>query len=262
MPKENSGSFIITDIKKYKNSVKLLFKDNQSLLISGDDYVSSYYYVGKELSLDDIAYLNKSKERQKLYKYAYTIALNNRYTEAKLRDKLHLKSKDKEVIDKIIDKLKNIHLIDDIEFVKDFVSLENDKHYGYKKIISDLLEKGISKEYLSSIEVNTTLEREKALYWLEKGENKYTKYNTNKKKALFYNFLLQKGFSNEIAKEVTNKLKPASLEDNESLCKKEYEKVKTRLIKKYKGKVLKEKIIASLLSKGYSIKDIMKVMED
>lgn len=261
MPNENTGN-LITAIKVAKNSVKITLSNSDTLVVSHDDYVSNYYFVGKELTNKEIETLKSSMQDKAVYDYAYKLLANGRYTEYKLREKLKFKTKNKELIDRVINKLKDIHLIDDISYIEDFVEQETSKHYGHKKIINDLLIKGISKESLQDIPVNPSVERENALYWLKIGENKYAKYNSNKKKSLFYNFLISKGFSNEIAKEVTNKLSATSEKENFTLCKNDYKKAKNRLIKKYQGRELKEKTIASLLSKGYSMKEIIKVMEE
>ena len=44
------------------------------------------------------------------------------------------------------------------------------------------------------------------------------------------------------------------------LLKRDYELVKTRYSRKYKGRELREKILAALLRKGYKGKDIFKMM--
>ena len=81
------------------------------------------------------------------------------------------------------------------------------------------------------------------------------------KKSHTYNAYISLGFSKEIASEMTNLVKSDSPKDEYEKLYKDYKKIKTRLERKYKDKELKQKIIQSLLSKGYKINEIMKLME-
>ena len=58
-----------------------------------------------------------------------------------------------------------------------------------------------------------------------------------------------------------DKVKDSNQKDELAKLKVDYQKAKTRLSRKYQKKELKQKIIASLLSKGYRMNDILKVIE-
>ena len=59
---------------------------------------------------------------------------------------------------------------------------------------------------------------------------------------------------------MTSKIKSPNKSDELSKLKSDYIKTKTRLERKYKGKELRQKILSSLLTKGYKMNDILKVI--
>ena len=59
---------------------------------------------------------------------------------------------------------------------------------------------------------------------------------------------------------MTSKIKEANYKDELDKLKLDYQKAKSRLERKYKGKELRQKILSSLLAKGYKMNDILKVL--
>lgn len=59
---------------------------------------------------------------------------------------------------------------------------------------------------------------------------------------------------------MTSKVKEANSKDELVKLKVDYQKTKDRLSRKYKGKELKQKVMSSLLSKGYRLNDVIKVI--
>ena len=57
-----------------------------------------------------------------------------------------------------------------------------------------------------------------------------------------------------------NKINKPNQKDELDKLKLDYQKAKTRLERKYKGKELRQKILSSLLTKGYKLNDILKVL--
>ena len=137
----------------------------------------------------------------------------------------------------------------------------NSLNYGKNKIIHKLSDKGIFDETINKIEFPVSIEKKKASNILNKLEKKYEKYNYSQKKSHIYNAYLQLGFDNDIASEMINKIKESSpIEENEKL-KSDYQKVKIRLERKYKGQELRQKIIQNLMQKGYRLNDIIKIVK-
>ena len=58
-----------------------------------------------------------------------------------------------------------------------------------------------------------------------------------------------------------NKINPPKAKEENDKLEKDFIKVETRLKNKYQKKELKQKIISSLLTKGYKLKDIISILE-
>ena len=123
---------------------------------------------------------------------------------------------------------------------------------GPRKIEEELVKKGVaSDDYLLALEeYNTSLEKEK----IEKLISKKIKSNHNKSaKVLKQKLQLDlnnNGFSKDIIKEILNS---TTIEENNDIAKKEYEKYYKKLSKKYSGKELEYKLKQKMYSLGFNI---------
>ena len=180
----------------------------ESFLLSYNDF--ERYKIHNEMTIDDELYthlLNISK-----FTEAFEISLNflsyKLRTEKEIITKLKSKKFSIEIIDEVIAKLKNLDLLDDYNYAKIFI---NDKinltNYSKRRIINDLYQKGIDKriyeDYLENV-FGYNMELDKATQIVE------TKINIWKEKHEGYDlknkivtFLLQKGFSYDVAKQVS-----------------------------------------------------------
>ncbi|MDU1010042.1 regulatory protein RecX [Finegoldia magna] len=180
----------------------------ESFLLSYNDF--ERYKIHNEMTIDDELYthlLNISK-----FTEAFEISLNflsyKLRTEKEIITKLKSKKFSIEIIDEVITKLKNLDLLDDYNYAKIFI---NDKinltNYSKRRIINDLYQKGIDKriyeDYLEDV-FGYNMELDKATQIVE------TKINIWKEKHEGYDlknkivtFLLQKGFSYDVAKQVS-----------------------------------------------------------
>ena len=70
------------------------------------------------------------------------------------------------------------------------------------------------------------------------------------------------GFSRDIAKDMVEHIKTSSLKEENDKLKKDFDKTYLRLSKKYQKKELRNKLIQSLLQKGYKMNDILKIVEN
>lgn len=250
----------IVKIKKLKNKVNISLDNGSKLSIDKDTFTNFYLYEGKELDkkeYKDILELNNSS---KLLAYALKLRSKALYSEFKMREKLYKKDANKKEVDKVIKILKGYDLIDDIAYTQELVEYYNSLNYGENKIKTKLNDKGIFKEQIDKLKFPISIEKKKANNLLPKLEKKYSKYNVAQKKQHIYNAYLNEGFSRDIASELTNKIKEPNQKDELEKLKLNYQKTKTRLQRKYKGKELRQKILSSLLTKGYKLNDILKVL--
>ncbi len=251
----------ITKIKILKNKVKVYF-DKEMLELSKETYPNFYLYVGKDVSKKEFNEIKEYNNVSSLLTYALRIRNKVTYSEFKMREKLYNKGANKKEVDKVIKTLKSYDLIDDNAFTLDLVSYYDSLNYGKNKIISKLKEKGIFEENISKLKFSELGEIKKANNLLPKLEKKYDKYNYSSRKDHIYKAYIDLGFSSEIATSLSNKIKKSTPREEKEKLKKDYLRAKTRLMRKYKGNELKEKLYASMCLKGYKYSDINELMEE
>ena len=250
----------ITKIKILKSKVNISLDNGSKLSIDKDTFTNFYLYEGKDLSKEEYKNITELNSSSKLLQYALKLRSKALYSEYKMREKLYKKEASKKKVDKVIKILKSYDLIDDKAYALELVEYYNSLNYGENKIRTKLSDKGIFKEQIDKIKFPLSIEKKKANNLLAKLEKKYSKYNASQKKQHIYNAYLQEGFSIEIASEMASKTKESNQKDELTKLKVDYQKVKIRLERKYKGKELKQKILSSLLTKGYKLNDILKVI--
>ena len=250
----------ITKIKILKNKVNISFDNANKLSIDKEVFTNFYLYEGKELTKEEYKSILELNDTNKLLQYALKLRSKAIYSEYKLREKLYSKETSKRSVDKVIKILKGYDLIDDKAYASDLVEYYNSLNYGENKIKTKLSEKGIFKEIIDKMKFPISIEKKKANNLLPKLEKKYDKYNASSKKSHIYNAYILEGYSIDLASEMMSKIKSPNQKDELDKLKSDYLKTKTRLERKYKGKELKQKILSSLLTKGYKMNDILKVL--
>ncbi len=252
---------IIKRIKILKSKVSLAFDNGEKLSIDKEIYPNFYLYEGKDISSKELRQIQEYNNNAKLLQYALKIRSKALYSEYSMREKLYKKDASKRSVDHIIKVLKSYNLIDDLAYAQDLQEYYNSKLFGENKIRQKISDKGIFDKEISKLKFSISLEREKANKLLPKLEKKYEKYNHNQKKAHIYKAYIDYGYNPDIASNMVNKIKDVNDKEELAKLKNDYNKAKIRLGRKYQKKELKQKIINSLLSKGYKFSDILKIME-
>ena len=260
MPSVNTGKKI-TSIKYRKEVVVVKFSDQSKLEIPHDIYTSYYLYENKVLSEDKIEEITLKINTYKLLKYARNLLIKHAYTEKKIREKLYLKEASKAEVDEVIKQLKSAHLIDDKSYVEEYVNIAHKQGLGKNKIIAKLKEKGIFNENLRDLYFSDDEELKRAKTWIKKLEKRYMKYPYNARKEHIISALVNQGFDIDIASEATNEMSKIDEKYEYELLKIDFKKVYEKYSKKYEGYDLRNKIYASLISKGYMSRDISKILE-
>ena len=259
MPLENTGNKI-KSLKIFKDKVVIRYKDNK-LDIPKEVFTNFYLYEDRPISDKEINEIKNKIKLYELYKYARRIASKHLYSEYRLREKLYLKTTYKSEVDEVINKLKEIGLINDSLLVEQYVEECKAKKMGKNKINAKLYENGVFPELINQIYYDYNDEYLRARSLLNKLEKTYEKYNDRRKKDKIVTALISRGYDQDIAIKVSEEMTYSTKKDEEIKLKKDYQKVLTTYKKKYKGKELKEKIIMSLARKGYRINDINKILE-
>ncbi len=245
----------IKSIKK-KGSEYLIILDDETLKVNEEVLINNNILYSKKLSNKDI---KKIKEETVYYEnYSKALKMINRKMRSEKEIRKSLKDISKEEIDKIIDKLKEINLLNNEvyaeSYVNDKINLSLDGPYKIKKelelndIESEYIEKALEKFTQDLID-----EKLEKLINKKLKTNKDTEYIFKQKTALY---LLNLGYSKE---DINSHLENIKI-DNSNL-EKEMEKIYNKLKTKYEGYTLKNKLKQKLYLKGFNNDEINNFIE-
>ena len=260
MPSKSSGKTILK-VKVNKKNVVITFVDRLKLDCVKEVLASFYIYEGKTLSNKEIKEIEQFNATAELMRYALSLLRKGHYSEWKMREKLYAKEGKKPDVDRVIKSLKENDLINDKMLILDHIEYGNERNIGKNKIIQELLNKGFFMENIPSNAFSHNNEKRKAMNNLPKLERKYDKYAYEQKRQHIYKALLSLGFDNDIALEVISHIKSGKPKEEMDKLKKDFDKVYLRYQRNYEGYDLKNKVVASLRSKGYKLNEIMRMWE-
>lgn len=126
--------------------------------------------------------------------YAFNLIEKKRYTSNELEKKLEKKGF---IAKPIIDRLKELNYINDLEYAIDYKNKKENEGYGKYKILFQLKSKGISEDILSSLHFSDENLEEIFL-------RKLPKIKDNKKQKM-YAYLVNRGFESEKIKSLIYK---------------------------------------------------------
>ena len=245
-------------IKKYTkdkgNKYKVLIDDINYTLY--DDVIVKYSLLLKdEISEKELNAI--VEENDKLSSYYDSIKYITKKMRSKLEIKEFLRKKmiNEKVIDETIKKLEENHFLNEELFIKAYVNDQiNLTNNGKNKILKDLVKLGIDNDQASTYLDN--IDNEVFISKINKYVDK--KISTNKNSSIYMlknkimTDLINLGYEKSDIVEVLN-----SKEINDDEAKKrEYEKIKRSLEKKYSGDVLEYKIREKLYRKGFRSNEI------
>lgn len=242
----------IKKIVKINNKYKLVL-DNEVLITYDEIILKENLLYKKIISIDKLNSIKKETEVYNVYNKVVKM-ISKRYRslfEINLYLEKNVNDLDKNFI---INKLINNNLINDERYVKayiyDKVNLSKEGPLLIKKeLLKYNIDKKVIDKYINEIDINIIYNK------LEKLIKNKIKLNKGSKVTLYNKILLtyiEKGYDSSMIKEIFN-LNYIESKDNYI---KEYNKIKTRLEKKYSGKELNNKIIQKLYQKGYNNIDI------
>ena len=242
-------------------------RDNRyEVLIDGikvklyDDVIIKYELLRMK-EIDDDLFNEITKYNDKLDAYYRSL----KYITKKLRTEKEIEEylkKDftKKTIDETVKRLKENGYLNKELYLKSYLADQvNLGNYGPNKIKNNLIKLGFKEE-----EIKDTIETIDEDVWLEKirknvkkmiANNKSLSSNKLKEKIL-YNLSMM-GFYKWMIEDIINE---SEFKKTDDILKKEYEKAKSKFSKKYDGYELENKILGSLVTKGFYYDDVKKIM--
>lgn len=256
---EKNGK-VITNIEFAKKDITLYF-DKEKVVISKLAYDSTNLFIGKTMTLDELENLKDLSNYSKHLIYAYNLLAKRRYSELKIREKLIVKGASDSDANKVINKLKENGLIDDMSLIKDIIRSGNEKNLGKYKIITSLKNNGLSNGDLINM-FDERNEIEKAIHQLHKLESKYSNESYLKRTNHIFHQLQMLGFEVNVINEAMTEAKEKNENDEFLNLENDFKKAILRLEINSNDKLLKQKLIKALLGKGYEYNDIIVLWEE
>ena len=200
-------------------------------------------------------------EVDELFNLAVKRLIVRDYSPAKLKEYLLKKNKNKTLVDQVIKKLGKYQLLNEDELIERIIEYCDSKHYGYNRIILMLKDRQISLNKINNVKLDHQRETKEAIEQAKRLVKRYKKKNTVNLRQSVYSSLIRYGFSEDLASLESSKV--SNSPSNElNMLKLDYSKLISRYSLKLKGKELENKLVKSLLSKGYRINDIKKVIKE
>lgn len=245
----------VEEIKKMKSGKYKVTIDGEAITTYDDVILKNKILYQKEI--DDKTYMQIGIDS--IYYDNYHKALN--YILRKLRSTLEVRNYLEDLgtsdndTEKIINRLKEIGFINDLNYAKAYISdsiyLRNDGPYKIKSyLLSQEIDEDIIDDELSKLDKEVIYDKlEKLIVKKLKGDKKNSAYQLRQKIIID---MVNLGYSKDLVIEI---LENYDIDDGDKLAK-EYDKLFIKYSKKMKGYELSKKIKEKLYSKGFDIHDI------
>lgn len=211
----------VTSVEPQKKNPKRfnIFLDGVFAFGADEDLVVEFRLIpGKVIEEKQLSELVFEAEVGKLMERMYYLFGMRQRSEKEIRDYLRnlsfkRKLKEKEeisdlVIQRLVEKLKQKGMLNDLEFAKNWMESRSKKK-GVNLVKAELFKKGVGREVMEEVlssQLSDNRQAETAESVLEKRLDRWKvlPYNQRKKKA--YEFLLRRGFEYEVVKGVVEKM--------------------------------------------------------
>ncbi|KPU43887.1 regulatory protein RecX [Oxobacter pfennigii] len=200
---------VITSVTKQKKAGRFnIFVDDEYMFSAGADDILEYGIKEKAAfnERDLKAIIHQCKYKQAFNKAIKMLSLRCK-SEYEIRKKL-LSEFDNEVIDRVIERLKELRYIDDLEYTKQYIKDKISLNMlGKNRVKNDLRKKGIDINIINGVlAVTQGDDIEIAVKVIEK-KLRVTKEQINdiKTRQKIYRFLIYRGFEYEVASVAINR---------------------------------------------------------
>ena len=203
---------VIKIVKKDTKNVIVHFDNDEVLFLSVDIFYKSGLKKNDEISDDRFSSLIKENRLFHIKQRAFRYLGRRQHSTSELRIKLKQKGYETELINDVLDDLKNKNYLGDKKFAKMFVEEKIKlKLLGEQKLRSELIKRGIKSEIISDVLRNKVSEQDKLSYAMILASKKYdTLRNRNVDKDVIkrklFTFLNSRGYNYDVIKEVCDEL--------------------------------------------------------
>jgi regulatory protein len=199
-------------VKKDARNVIIHFDNDEVLFLSVDIFYKSGLKKNDEISDDRFSSLIKENRLFHIKQRAFRYLGRRQHSTSELRIKLKQKGYETELINQVLDDLKNKNYLDDTKFAEMFVEEKMKlKLWSEQKLRSELIKRGIKSEIISDVLRNLIPDEDKLNNAMIIASKKYDALkNRNVEKDVIkrklITFLNSRGYNYDVIKEVCDKL--------------------------------------------------------
>lgn len=212
---------------------------------------------GTELTDSQIKEIQDRENVNKAYGDAVNYLSYQLRTKKEIKDYLYKKEYHRDAVDDVIQRLENLHYLDDESYAKSFINTQLRTTANGPKIIEQkMIQKGVPNDIVQNkiLDIDQDILVENATDFAKKQVRKQKRASFKQMLTKIKQSLYQKGFNNEVIEIVLNNL---DLEPDED---EELAKLRV-LVNKVQHRYDKpEKLIHYLMTKGYHFDEIKRVL--
>lgn len=252
---------IIKEIKDKGSKVILIFTNDEKLKIYKTTYLEFNLASGEVITPELGKEIVKFETQEEIVKYLKGLIVKRPYTEKVLLKKALAKFRDYRLVKNAINDLKSFKLIDDKDYIENYLDYFDKNNFGQYFIINFFRSNGLSEKMINELNFDEENEKRKAKNYFDSVKNKVVSNNFAKQKKKIYERMLLRGFNIEIILDVLNDLKIDIKAEHEKL-ERDYRKVKNKYFMTNDVKLdANAKIVNKLIDKGYNLDDINEIIE-
>lgn len=196
--------------KRNKNRLSIYLDDDFAFGLDSSIVVEYDLKKGDRLSGDQITNILLKEEKKRVKQKAYRYLAGRAHSEKELRDKLTAKGFEKKLIDSVIVEFKDMKLVEDCEFALAYArSRLLQKPIGENLLRRELWQKGIGEDIIDRTVQSAYSEKsqsELVIGLVKKRKSRYQGLDELTAKKNLGDFLVQRGFDWELAKEVLDEV--------------------------------------------------------
>lgn len=270
-PSASSGE-TVKELIPSAQSVKIVFVDGKSFTVSMGAYLDGpRIYPGKKLDKETIARLSESKEDIALYSYLLTLISSGRlYSKKKLAEKMmKIKKATYQQAEETIEKATRQGIINDGEFLREYIISAHDLGQSKEKILLDLSKEGYSdtkpREIYESLGLgDNKKEAVRQAFIKAHGRNIETRKANAAIRLVRLGYSYQEGYEAVSALLEKDSLLRKEAEGKQELAlKSEFSSIFERLVQSGQDeKTAKTNTISRLLARKFNYDDIIEAAEE
>lgn len=256
MPSKRSTETIRSITRKKGKYV--VATDAWTLSLSLDAFSETPLYVGKVIGSAEYFRLKHLADLDEPLRYAHGLLARRPYSVHLLKEKVLAKFPECDDLKEIVFILKKEGLLDDARYAEDYAASKEAALYGPNRILDALrYEKGIAPEVLEGLKFERQDKQVERL--MPSLERRYASLPYRAKRQKIEKAIVDRGYDREVARRFAEQI----AEDPKAVRKRlaaDCAKAKASYSRKYEGYELRQRIIRSLLGKGYKMDMIEEVL--